>query len=116
MQSQGLPGGGHWHSANDIASEGLHHKSDKSTTYNIYEYELKYYINLNLLSGVWRQWDGTLLSWTPWWSQITRHELGGAEASNCAGISLGGGEWAGKWWTAVCSTPNIWRYICERDI
>ena len=45
------------------------------------------------------------------WSQITRPEPGRAEASNCAGISLGGGEW-----TAECSTPSIWRYICERDI
>ena len=73
-------------------------------------------MTLHLLSGVWRHWDGTVLSLTPWWSLTNRPEPGGAEASNSAGISPGGGQWAGKWWTAECSTPSIWRYICKRDI
>ena len=111
MQSQGHPGGGHWHSANDIASKGSYYIGDNT----IYVY-INLSIYLNLQSGVWRQWDGTLLSWTPWWSQIEVNEPSGADGQNCAGISIGWGEWAGKWWTAGCDAPTTRQYICERDL
>ena len=69
--------------------------------------------SFNLLSVVWRLWDGTLLSWTPLWSQICSHEPYGAEDQNYGLISLGGGEGAGKQWTSACSDPR--RYICGRN-
>merc|ERR1712004_277970 len=75
----------YWHSANDIESE-----------------------------GVWRQWNGTLLSWTPWWAQIVYSEPNGGEAENCGGVSLRVGEWAGKWWSNPCSEG--YRYICEKTL
>merc|ERR1712109_28884 len=45
-----------WHSANDKESE-----------------------------GVWRQADGTMLSWSPWWGAS---QLNGGKAENCAGAAL----------------------------
>ena len=47
---------------------------------------------------------------------IEVNEPSEADGQNCAGISIGWGEWAGKWWTAGCDTPTTRRYICERDL
>merc|ERR1712126_118519 len=64
-----------WHSANDIRSE-----------------------------GVWRQGDGTLLSWTPFWNQAVRAEPAGGTNENCGAIDWNAydGENAGKWLVSYC--------------
>merc|ERR1711973_252118 len=65
--------------------------------------------------GVWRQYDGTFLSWTPWWSTgpgDQGHPNGG-KAANCADIFLSEDTYAGQWSDEPCSTE--FGYICERD-
>jgi len=74
----------YWHSANDIASE-----------------------------GVWRQYDGTLLSWSPWWSSET-DEPDGGKSQNCGKVTLSGSAHAGLWYSHFCD--QIEYYICERDL
>merc|ERR1719447_706291 len=83
VHSHGFPTGGfeswYWHSANDIRSE-----------------------------GVWRQYDGEMISWSPWfWDQIND-----GTASNCAIIALGEDKNAGQWADEPCT--NVRHYICER--
>jgi len=72
--------------------------------------------NDNVVEGVWRQWDGTLLSWSPWWGAYSLHpettEPSGGEAENCAEVFFGPGIYAGKWDNAPCSAQV--HYICER--
>merc|ERR1711973_912743 len=65
--------------------------------------------------GVWRQYDGTFLSWTPWWSTgpgDQGHPNGG-KAKNCAEIYFSEDTYAGQWSDEPCSTE--FGYICERD-
>ena len=95
---QGFPTGGteawYWHSANDIRSEGkLNSCTEKG----------------NSCSGVWRQYDGEMILWSPWfWDQIND-----GTASNCAIIALGEDKNAGQWADEPCT--NVRHYICERD-
>merc|ERR1719400_153123 len=73
-----------WHSANDKESE-----------------------------GVWRQADGTLLSWSPWWATYKDDgSPNGGKAENCAGVNLDDSTYAGQWWDEPCS--NAAQYVCER--
>jgi len=77
-----------WHSANDIQSE-----------------------------GVWRQYDGTLIDWTPWWQglvYINGVDPNGGERENCAAFILDTGSSSGQWFDAVCTAS--YRYICERGL
>merc|ERR1712192_302694 len=76
----GLPSADYFHSSNDIESE-----------------------------GVWRQFDGGFLSWTPWWGPGGFPT--GGKAKNCVVVSLSDGDYAGIWGAAICSNPH--RYICE---
>ena len=60
-------------------------------------------------SGVWRQYDGEMILWSPWfWDQIND-----GTASNCAIIALGKDKNAGQWADEPCT--NVRHYICERD-
>merc|ERR1711973_991702 len=65
--------------------------------------------------GVWRQYDGTFLSWTPWWSTMPGsqgHPNKGKDA-NCAEIFLSEDTYAGQWSDEPCSRG--YKYICEMD-
>merc|ERR1712012_242796 len=75
-----------WHSANDKESE-----------------------------GVWRQADGTMLSWSPWWGarKDSQGEPAGGKNENCAVVSLTDGNEAGQWWDQPCTTA--FHYGCERN-
>ena len=66
------------------------------------------------VAGVWRQADGTLLSWTPWWgTPIDRQGTpNGGKAENCAGLFLDDGSMAGQWSDAACTIA--YHYVCER--
>merc|ERR1711962_867786 len=74
-----------WHSANDKESE-----------------------------GVWRQANGTLLSWSPWWitGKDFDGEPNGGTAANCANVKLDESSWAGQWSDSACTNAN--HYVCER--
>merc|ERR1712192_346868 len=78
----GLPADWYWHSSNDIESE-----------------------------GVWKQYDGGFISWTPWWRSDTNDPSGG-KAENCALVKLSENGFAGRWGDNSCS--DVFRYICER--
>ena len=91
---QGLPAGVYWHSSNDIESEGFSNQ--------------KYFSYKTVLSGVWRQYDGGFISWTPWWFT---DQPSGDKAENCAHVRLQDAH-AGKWGDAPCS--DTYYYICER--
>ena len=64
-------------------------------------------------SGVWRQADGTLLSWSPWWltEKDVQGEPSGGKASNCAAVHLDDDIMAGQWFDATCT--NARHYVCE---
>ena len=66
------------------------------------------------LSGVWRQADGTLLSWSPWWATLkdVQGEPSGGKAENCADVILDESTLAGQWRDAACSSAKY--YVCER--
>merc|ERR1712203_501065 len=70
--AEGLPTGWYWHSANDTTAE-----------------------------GVWEQYDGQLILWTPWWA--TENPYGGT-ARNCGRVALTTDRYAGQWATDVCTT------------
>merc|ERR1712012_554654 len=74
-----------WHSANDKESE-----------------------------GVWRQADGTLLSWSPWWSASKDYQgaPNGGKTENCAFVHLDESTYAGQWQDALCTNEHY--YVCER--
>merc|ERR1712203_675469 len=61
----------YWHSGNDITAE-----------------------------GVWEQYDGQLILWTPWWAW--QHPYGGT-AQNCGSVSLTTGIYAGQWASYACT-------------
>ena len=63
-----------------------------------------------VLSGVWRQYDEGLLSWTPWWGH--EQPLGGRDY-NCGAVGLAEDVNAGKWATSPCSA-TLMHYICEK--
>ena len=110
MQLQGYIGEWSWHSANDIESEGC--------VFIIYIC-LLHLFHFTFLSGVWRQWDGTLLSFTPFWYQHVRAEPGGGSAENCGGVGWGVKSdptmsAAGQWWANACSREH--HYVCEKGI
>merc|ERR1712004_916513 len=75
----------YWHSANDQESE-----------------------------GVWRQADGTPLSWSPWWTapQGMQGDPQGGKAENCAFVHLDDGAYAGQWSDITCN--GEYYYVCER--
>merc|ERR1712047_140567 len=77
----------YWHSANDKESE-----------------------------GVWRQADGTLLSWSPWWAALkdAQGNPNGGKAANCAAVSLTDGTFSGQWFDGACT--HAYHYICERSL
>jgi len=77
-------GNWYWHSANDIVSE-----------------------------GVWRQFDESILSWSPWWNmQANSYEPDGGREQNCGLVGLSQDHHAGKWAADPCSKQRP--YICER--
>ena len=62
------------------------------------------------LKGVWRQYDGSMVPWTPWW----RDGKNGGRRDNCALISLIiNGDTAGDWVDYDCDGSEY--YICEKD-
>ena len=65
-------------------------------------------------SGVWRQADGTLLSWSPWWVTYKdeQGEPNGGKASNCAAVRFTDDTVAGQWYDAACTEAKY--YVCER--
>merc|ERR1711936_1187115 len=67
----------YWHSANDRESE-----------------------------GVWRQADGTLLSWAPWWVAQKGYQgtPNGGKADNCAYNHLDESTYAGQWGDYPCTS------------
>ena len=67
--------------------------------------------HLTTVPGVWRQWDGRVVPWTPYWN-AANNEPNGARLENCGAVSFGPGELAGKWRSHFCSTPQY--YICEK--
>merc|ERR1712156_164965 len=77
-----------WHSANDIGSE-----------------------------GVWRQYDGKLIDWSPWWRVMPNDPNGGdpnlGEHENCGAFTLSKSRDAGKWFDYPCTEADHYRYICE---
>ena len=58
-------------------------------------------------SGVWRQYDERLLSWSPWWGPGGK----GGKAKNCGAVALMDNENAGEWYDDLCANPK--RFICE---
>merc|ERR1712192_231437 len=77
----GLPDHWYWHSSNDIESE-----------------------------GVWKQYDGGLLSWSPWWSAQFNEPAGG-KTENCGAVQLSENDYAGQWGAGACSTA--YHYIVK---
>merc|ERR1719260_370819 len=78
---------GWWHSGNDIEAE-----------------------------GVWRQADGELILWTPYWGDYGSdhsHQPDQGTAANCLGFTLSTDRNAGKWFDGPCSVLHY--YICERS-
>ena len=69
------------------------------------------------LSGVWRQYDGQLLSWTPWWLEMAYQGSVAPQRGNCALISLSDRKWeAGRWSAGPCKDEGQlgeFNYICE---
>ena len=65
-------------------------------------------------SGVWRQADGTLLSWSPWWAADADAQgyPNGGKAKNCAGVVLNEDTYAGQWYDNPCTVAH--HYVCER--
>merc|ERR1711962_1463347 len=78
---------GVWHSANDQMSE-----------------------------GVWRQYDGTLLSWAPMWSTgaYQQGEPNGGTNENCAAFNTGINSYSGQWYDWDCSKTK--HFICEKSL
>ena len=60
------------------------------------------------LSGVWKQYDGGLISWSPWWKP---NEPSGGKAENCAVVDLSEDKYAGQWADLPCSAAT--HFICE---
>ena len=71
----------------------------------------RYFPQKTFPSGVWQQYDGGFISWTPWW-QAKYNDPDGGKAENCAHVHLSEDELAGQWGNAHCS--NAYHYICER--
>ena len=63
----------------------------------------------SLQSGVWKQYDGGVISWTPWWAA---DDPNGGKAVTCALVFLSEDANAGQWADRSCSTA--YHYICER--
>ena len=80
---------------------------------NCFFYELNPWIRCafgNVLKGVWRQYDGSMVPWTPWW----RDGKNGGRRDNCALISLIiNDDTAGDWVDYDCNKSGY--YICEKD-
>ena len=67
------------------------------------------YLRKLFWQGVWRQYDGEMITWDPWfWDGAD----GGRDA-NCAIITLSDDQHAGAWADEWCENPFY--YICERD-
>ena len=96
IKLQGLPDNWYWNSANDIVSEGF--------------LQQRYLPHQLFLSGVWRQYDGELILWSPWWAEKNPY---GGTGRNCGRVALSVGEYAGQWASEPCSSAHY--YICERD-
>ena len=66
-------------------------------------------------SGVWRQADGTLLSWSPWWVAQKGYQgtPNGGKADNCAYNHLDESTYAGQWYDTACT--GALHYVCERS-
>ena len=94
----------YWHSANDQESEGFLCKHDYFSTF----------WRCTSCSGVWRQADGTPLSWSPWWTapQGMQGDPQGGKAENCAFVHLDDGAYAGQWSDITCN--GEYYYVCER--
>ena len=95
MQLQGLAEAWYYHSANDLKSEGV---SKQFITFGEF-----------FTSGVWRQFDGDMILWSPWW--VGDHPDGGRD-HNCGRVALAESSNAGKWASGDCEYSH--RYICER--
>merc|ERR1712210_76702 len=78
--TEGLPDEWYWNSANDLMAE-----------------------------GVWRQYDGELITWSPWWADDQPY---GGTGRNCGYVALSVGGDAGQWASGPCS--SAYHYICER--
>ena len=65
---------------------------------------------MDIFQGVWEQYDGQLILWTPYWSH--EHPYGGT-GQNCGAVRLSTDGYAGKWISAPCTAS--YHYICERS-
>jgi len=75
------PADWYWHSANDIRAE-----------------------------GVWEQYDGQMILWTPWW--YSDYPQGGT-GENCGRVAFTTDGYAGQWATRSCTSS--YHYVCERS-
>ena len=60
----------------------------------------RYFPHKTGLSGVWKQYDGGLISWTPWW---VSNDPAGGKKENCAVVGLSEDGLAGRWSDISCS-------------
>ena len=95
----------YWHSANDKESEGY--------VFMIIILFSSFW-NGHFNAGVWRQADGTLLSWSPKWVAWMngQGDPNGGKASNCFFVYLDESTYAGQWGDTTCN--SAFHYVCER--
>ena len=101
-----------WHSANEKESEGFLYM----IFFNLLVVHSVLHILIKSCSGVWRQADGTLMSWSPWWlaRKDAQGNPSGGKAENCAGVHLDDRTFAGQWADDTCTNAHY--YVCERGL
>ena len=65
---------------------------------------------MDIFQGVWEQYDGQLILWTPYWAP---DDPNGGTGQNCGVVGLRTDGYAGKWADDPCT--NSHHYICERS-
>ena len=55
---------------------------------------------MNISQGVWEQYDGQLILWTPYWAA---DDPDGGTGQNCGVVGLRTDGYAGKWASAPCT-------------
>ena len=65
---------------------------------------------MDIFQGVWEQYDGQLILWTPYWAP---DDPNGGTGQNCGAVGLRKDAYAGKWADDPCTNSHY--YICERS-
>merc|ERR1711962_589072 len=60
--------------------------------------------------GVWRQYDGQLVLWTPWWWNDSPGPVLNGGGGDCGVVSLSGGPDAGKWHDKDCISDKTHQF------